>query len=544
MAVIEWVNPAPIWPESPAKFSEASFKQPFLAEFDGDNFMPDFLSLMAGPTPAKLAEKAPATLENNRFKLFQPLHGRYYLATGSLVCRQFGVPDRAVALQNGEQVFYVLRRRIGTREQGWVPAGEGGSWQNLLDANGEALDLLPDEERQPAHGVPVEVPNISGLPGTQIRKVYYAYIPVSGQQKYHARMADPLATLKALPTPAGKRSEDARMTEAVLHILGSWQQLIVPPEPKPETSIIREASLYLILDLADYINRYLPDTYQAILNGTNLTGQQQDLLVELRGITIDKIVGNAAPVREKLVDAIKALKDDLGMVVGEIRPGREPENMPTKYDVTITRRDVPNTSQQVGIDYLDRGNIAGTTKGIFYARLEAALKSSGKDAVVPAEVADMIKVDPDAATGAASGAAVYYLRMVYLYDPDCPPVVSALSRPFTFAKTFDPDAPARHIHIELPDIRNMRRFKRGVGMQTTPDLRNLMERINTSLMDKDGSLGADMGWDIGMICSFSIQIIMLVAFIVMFIFLILLNIIFWWLPFLKICFPIPIPKKS
>ena len=31
----------------------------------------------------------------------------------------------------------------------------------------------------------------------------------------------------------------------------------------------------------------------------------------------------------------------------------------------------------------------------------------------------------------------------------------------------------------------------------------------------------------------------LVAFIVMFIFLILLNIVFWWLPFLKICFPIP-----
>jgi hypothetical protein len=42
-----------------------------------------------------------------------------------------------------------------------------------------------------------------------------------------------------------------------------------------------------------------------------------------------------------------------------------------------------------------------------------------------------------------------------------------------------------------------------------------------------------------MICSFSFQIIFLVAFLVMFIFLILFNIIFWWLPFLKICFPIP-----
>ena len=42
-----------------------------------------------------------------------------------------------------------------------------------------------------------------------------------------------------------------------------------------------------------------------------------------------------------------------------------------------------------------------------------------------------------------------------------------------------------------------------------------------------------------MICAFSLAIIFLVAFIVMFIFLIILNIVFWWLPFLKICFPIP-----
>jgi hypothetical protein len=31
---------------------------------------------------------------------------------------------------------------------------------------------------------------------------------------------------------------------------------------------------------------------------------------------------------------------------------------------------------------------------------------------------------------------------------------------------------------------------------------------------------------------------------VLFIFIILLNIVFWWLPFFKICFPIPIPAKE
>ena len=73
-----------------------------------------------------------------------------------------------------------------------------------------------------------------------------------------------------------------------------------------------------------------------------------------------------------------------------------------------------------------------------------------------------------------------------------------------------------------------------------------MDRVTPDLM-KGSGLGSDPGLQLGMICSFSLQIIFLVAFIVMFIFLILLNIVFWWLPFLKICFPIPVkpaPSKG
>jgi hypothetical protein len=61
---------------------------------------------------------------------------------------------------------------------------------------------------------------------------------------------------------------------------------------------------------------------------------------------------------------------------------------------------------------------------------------------------------------------------------------------------------------------------------------------------KDKGLLDPQGLPLGMICSFSLQIIFLVAFIVMFIFLILLNIVFWWLPFLKICFPVPVKPST
>src|SRR5207253_5091594 len=142
---------------------------------------------------------------------------------------------------------------------------------------------------------------------------------------------------------------------------------------------------------------------------------------------------------------------------------------------------------------------------------------------------------------------VYFLRLVYEHDP-CDPVVSDPSPVFTIAKFFDPDAPARPVRIELPSIkpRDLRKYKRGVGLQFSPELNNLINRVNTDMLKGDGltpmapGSGANLG--IAFICSFSISITFLVAIIVMFIFLILFNIIFWWLPFIRICFPIPTRK--
>ena len=110
----------------------------------------------------------------------------------------------------------------------------------------------------------------------------------------------------------------------------------------------------------------------------------------------------------------------------------------------------------------------------------------------------------------------------------------------------DPAAPARNIRIELPSIKpkDLRRYKKGVGMEMAPELRDVMNRVRKSMLEGDDLLPDSISWDLGMICSFSLQIIFLVAFIVMFIFLIALNFIFWWLPFLKICFPIPVKKSS
>jgi uncharacterized membrane protein (DUF373 family) len=45
--------------------------------------------------------------------------------------------------------------------------------------------------------------------------------------------------------------------------------------------------------------------------------------------------------------------------------------------------------------------------------------------------------------------------------------------------------------------------------------------------------------NIGMICSLSIPIITICALILLLVIVLALNVVFWWLPFFKICFPLP-----
>ncbi len=136
----------------------------------------------------------------------------------------------------------------------------------------------------------------------------------------------------------------------------------------------------------------------------------------------------------------------------------------------------------------------------------------------------------------------YVIRTVLTHDP-CQPVLSAPTHPFVLARATDGDAPARKIRIQLPDIANLRKFQRGVALEMPPALNSLMNRVTPDIL-KGSGLNKGDGIGLGMICSFSIQIIFMCAFIVLFIFLLLLNIVFWWMPFLKICFPIPVKQPS
>jgi hypothetical protein len=126
---------------------------------------------------------------------------------------------------------------------------------------------------------------------------------------------------------------------------------------------------------------------------------------------------------------------------------------------------------------------------------------------------------------------------------ECPPVLvwSEPSEPFAIVPWYEAgDAPPVRIPLPEAKLSEMARLKPNVAFQVPASLQDALQgmKLKKPLEVGKGSAGITVDW----ICGFSIPLITLCAFIVLNIFLQLLNIIFWWLPFIKIC--IPIPRKS
>jgi hypothetical protein len=445
-----------------------------------------------------------------------------------------------------------------TAEYGWVKdsSPSGGSWQKVVDkaGNPNPLAVLDNEERLPMHPVKVCAPlqlttGFSATPagqGCDQRTVYYGYIPVASREKYLTPIADPAGSLQSLidaPPSGTPAPTDPRLDELSTRVIEPWRGFYVKPANNPSGPLPPDdqrglISFYLLLDLLDFLNKNLFSVFQALgTDGSGLGPKRKALFNELRSIIKDQHQDGKPDVF--LADLLNGLKPSLSLVQGQ---GNEPADF-GPYNLYAAQHDINHNPQQRNWQDVRGSNAAYLTppNGAFYKLFSDALdeeKQEKKDKgqpwlKVPDEVSKMLKEDPP-------NGDQYFIRLVYEYDP-CAPVLSEESDSFIFARVFDPDAPARQIRIELPNIgiKDLRKFKRGVGMQMPPDLRALMNRVNTDMLKGSGLLPGLDTYGIAMICSFSIPIITLVAFIVMFIFLILFNIIFWWLPFLRICFPVP-----
>jgi hypothetical protein len=545
-----WLAPAPVWGDGGIGVESNQLLQPFLTELTSDQFVTEFLGVLAGASPADLATMAPDKGDGTNavpYRLYQPLSQRYYLVTASLVCRRVGIPDRGVQRSKGERTTFVLRKVADGSELAWVPApaavpGDppGGSWQPTVPGQ-----LTPGEEQLPMHPAPVAgfaQPGTTaaafGMSESGRRTVHYGYIPTSRRERLvTALTSDQAVAALQKVDPQGKENPtlSALWTRVILPLgvlRGELPPSPPPPAGPPQGTNTNYSSLYILLDLSDWLNTYLPSVHDALIGNTILPSNTpaEELRAALADVSIHTIGPGSAVADVPLHQVLSDLAPFHTLVMGA-----DIERPTTSYD--LVRSAIPDA-------WFADPDIGPTTPSVpaslaYMAR--AALNEYQVQPIVPDELKGMIKADP-ALPPPGYSPDTYIIRTVFEHDP-CLPVLSAPSGTFQLARALDGDAPARKIRIALPDISNLRQFKRGVAIEMPPSLRRVLDRVTPAMLQGQG-LGSDPGVELGMICSFSIQIMWVLSFMVMFLFVIAFNIIFWWMAFIKICFPIPVPASQ
>ena len=448
----DWTVPSPLWESD--SFRQIEFFRPALFEYRSDDFMDIFLAAAADHSPvslqaARLQAPFPVNGSQPPARLFQPAHGCFYLAAASLCCRQPGFPSRTVRKIEGENAFFVVRKLSGGQEYAWVDTGKSKTWQPV---GGAGRTLVKGEERRPVFPVTT----------ADGRWLYAGYIPVSSSETYNV--------------PAGQLVVDGNPLDLPVEELRSRFTGQLPglvKLPVAPTNIALNTSVYLLLDLWEYFDTYLPDVAAALQKAA----QNQDKLNAPGGGNLTSLGFTSA------------------------------YNLANSVAV--------QTGAQALVD-----------------KVKAALTDKKPDLALP-------RLDPSVSVR-------YILRFVY-ERPQCDPPqveVSQPSQPFVFAPFFDADAPARPIRITLPtdvSIAGLRKFNKGVTFIMSDAMRKKMKSLlgkEDSFLD-DQQLNPEDSGAFAFVCSFSIQIIFIIAFMLLLMFVVIFNLIFWWLPFFKICLPVP-----
>jgi hypothetical protein len=547
-----------LWGEGGVGIESPALLEPFIVELTSDNFMTRFLSIMSGQDgtlPSDIGSMAPAVTaidDTGDYRLFQPLSQRYYLVTASLVCRRAGIPDRAVAAAKGERTNFVVRRIDHVQgEQGWVPQESAtpgdpptGKWVTAAPGL-----LVAGEEQLPMHPVPVAAFAAAGSTAATFgmteagrRTVHYGYVATGRRERIVPVVADPVSALQNVleADPALGTLQNVVLGDLMSRVIGPWGSLLPTapsPPPTPPASDPDYSSLYVLLDLADWLKTYLPQVYSALIanSPSGLDTHAAALFKVLAGIQVEtRPPPPTQPPPAKWVPSTTLTKKPLGTVLSDLQQfaallSGQPIGAPqTGYDLTDTT--VPS-------GFFDASSSTGSLANLSLA----ALHEANAVPIVPPELQAMIKADPPVPVPGYR-VDTYVIRTVFEHDP-CAPVLSAPSHTFQMARTMDGDAPARKIRLAMPEVSNLRQFKRGVAIEMPPSLRRVVDRVNPKML-QGGGLGEDPGVEIGMICSFSIQVMWVLSFLVMFIFVISFNFIFWWIAFIKICFPVPMPRSS
>jgi hypothetical protein len=501
----EWLKPHPLWQDDGDDYRQPAFFQPHLFRYDSDAFVEEFMAAAQAGNGALAGSVPQPVAPGQTLKLFQPVHGSFYVVSGSLCCVEPGFPQRAVSLADGERTFFVLRKLVGGVEHGWRSGnGQPAGWLAAGD-NGRAL--IVHEERLPLYPT---APDAAG------RTLLFGYVPVSSKETYGAGPAV-LAQLtgQSQDTLTDPRADElqSRFIDQATVLAGMPQNRQIEPPPAPTTPIRMQMSVFTLLDLWEMLNRpdVLPDVAVALRDNQNAT-----------------FSGPQAVAKAQLMTFLKSSQWTVGRTLasalGEV----------ARKQSQLNESEADPAALGFGSSYrLDAVLFDGDT---LRSRFEAALPADTRPPV------ELPKIEP-------GSDATFVLRCVY-ERPQCDPVQRVISRPsqpFRLAAFFDRDAPARQVKIPLPSsvgLSDMRRFKKGVTFMVSEPMQRKIAAITgkeKDLLESNPALNPEDSGGFAFICSFSIEIIFIVAFFLLLMFVIILNFVFWWILFFRIC--LPVPKK-
>ncbi|HXJ14218.1 MAG TPA: hypothetical protein VNH19_18225 [Candidatus Limnocylindrales bacterium] len=551
----QWLTASPLWDDFASHPDAGEFRQPVTLRFNTDKFMDELQGVLAAPpvqlrqyiaqpenwrNPAvgvaadwisagKLSLSATGEDQPTHLKLYQPVHGMFYLATASLTCRLPGLPDHRVKADQGDKVSMVLRRLQANAnspnadlsvfdpatcdEYAWIGKGSSGVWAKVESSTDSSV-IPGGEERLPSFMLPFTNKD-------RARTLIAGLVPTGRQSSYVAGRKKSSNGSGPGPDPA---PDDARKIDFQRQVVDPWGDLThwywfnfeqgsAPANPTTEDldSIVRSSALVL-LDFANFLLANLNIVWQTVL---------------------DPSQENALPPKAKaLFELLKTPSSSGPSLLNSMKTAKQKESGLNDGSYTPVSSDIALLTD-TGL----RGLIwkTGGVRPVNQA-CNDALDEAGPAATPAIRVPAMPPQSP-------SGNDWYIIRFLY-ERPQCkllsPPVISDPCRPFQMASYFDPDAPARSLQVALPidtSAAALRKYDKGVAFLISDQLAKQMSRVKGLKQLMDGDMGPELG--IGMICSFSIPIITICAMIVLMIFVILLNLIFFWLPFLKICFPVP-----
>lgn len=475
--------------------------------------------------------------------LFQPIHRRFNLVLLDTCCGLFGTPR--LDPRKIESSGFVVRRWIGPDAHAAMPSpGElahHAHWQAWLERDGEGLgwqgfgsarqfDADPDPARRPLArtgnavvdaALAARAPQTAAEATQQLyalapevcdhaqRTLLFGLVPASEAQRMQRGAAVDYSAVHAPGpdrddfiahlSPYLRRTGSARdLPAAGSKFEASWladEDALAADAPDPGTDVLLRAQFTVFIrQLA------LEFGLGAETDGEVLV----PLLDELQLITI---------VRSEFEVTFRS--DDAGAFL--LACAR------VVHDGDAPAVTIPDQLAAVPAGWIDR--FVDAALGVLEARSAAARTLEGR-------------YDDDQSLFAIRA----FVRV--RGEPGCPTrLVWSEMTPLYAIAPWHASTGAPQARIALPSLNpaSLKAMTPNVAFELPPELQNLLARNSPKAMlagkaEKGSELG--LGW----ICSFSIPIITICAFIVLNIILHLLEIIFHWLPFVKICLPIPRKK--